>query len=1187
MQRLYSTCYYRWGLSSNIGISLRDGLEVAFSHFNSEEASDLGFNISLKTLDDGYEINKAENNLIEFIENYKVFGLIGTMGTPIVASELNFTRRYEKVNRSYIPVIGHFSGGMSLRAREGEPFPYQIINIRGSYFDEASAMIYFLLEHLSEIRRVSVFYQRDAYGQTGLDGITKSLKEKSLTVHSSGHYERNTADVTEGINQIFKGRPQAICMFGTYQAVAPFVIAAKKIDPNIVFMAVTFTSPAAVLKEMIKLGGSESSRNFYVTQGLPLYTTNSSELIQELNRDYTAYNKINTNVTAVDALLLEGYVTGRFAIEIFREMKLNGISPQDFTNESFLKTVYSTSIFDIGDLRIGPFGDTSCDLIGAGCRCNQGARKIWISAINETTEEYYEVPSTNFQFATCGVRFQLPKEILFAISANLETSQGMAFVNGLKVAFNAMNEKGVMNGITVSLLINDDKDNATVANDFAKTLKDKKVVALLLPMWNSSFSEARKTLSENFIPVVNDLRAYTNSPSVIQLIPSFNDIIQDLYLFAFNHLQLRKFSAVFSGEYQELQSQLISRLLEGFDQSVSSIFTMDNSDQILPSLSGAIFIVGNLSFTVSTINVLEKICSDCVYLISGLINAAELKGKIAVTAERKSFSTSNLPSVINSSSLVVKEFYEDLESLISIEISQVNKGKFCTLFNIEKDVFIGYITGLFVVEVMRRSKNMSDPVQFINSIYSTRVFQFHEVTFTGFLADENFDKVTGFHSLSYEMTGMDKLGFCNYGFEKNGITQVSDLQKHHFVEVLKNPNQCTNSLRTFHKKSTAVSVIMLTLCVAGIALTLLGVAYVYWKRNENIIKASEVVMVISVLLGIIMMYCIVIVKVGYPKLDSCMAIQWMDNVSFVLVFGSMGAKSYRVAIVLRDTKKIDIRNTFVKNKFFLYITVYGLCTLISTYILVWGIVSPKVLVLEDFRDQNVHECFQKGSSIWQLVPVIFQLLLLILGIFLTIQTRAAWAQFSEYKMNGIAMYNFSLSMLIIYLVEYAVYDLDLALAVTSAIIVYNATVKIFLTLGNKFRISEEELQKIKMSFGKTSSFGKGTSHQKDKKCRDATSSFTPSEIQKSEFQESQFLDISQKQLPKVEGGLRDGNDNAHLAKEYLKSSDAVRKKEGDKNLKEGIFGIPQDEQKCRSYRDIYSRRSFCAPTPQGELGGQP
>ncbi|KAJ3390371.1 hypothetical protein HDU92_000526 [Lobulomyces angularis] len=1046
------------GNSRFIGIRLKDGLDAAFSRFNTEEATTLGFSIKLITLDDGYEIETAKNNLIDFIENEEVFALIGTMGTPIVASELNFTRRYvsDKINREFIPVIGHFSGGMSLRAREGEPFPYQIINIRGSYFDESRAMIYFLLEHLSGIKRISVFYQKDAYGQTGLDGITKSLQEKSLSVHSTGHYERNTANVTEGINQIFKGKPQAICMFGTYQAIAPFVVAVKKINPNVVFMAVTFTSPAAVLNEMIKLGGIESSRNFYVTQGLPLYTSKSSSLVKELIRDHFAYQKVNSTVTSVHALFLEGYVTARFAIEIFKKMKLNGIPPEEFTNESFLKTVYSTSIFDIGDLRIGPFGDTSCDLIGAGCRCNQGARKIWISAVNETNQEYYEVPSTNFQFATCGVRFQLPKEIFFAISTNLETSRGMAFVNGLKIAFNAMNEKGVMNGITVSLLINNDGDNATVANDFAKTLKDKKVIALLLPMWNSSFSEARKTLNENSIPIVNDLRVYTSSPSVIQLIPSFFDNVQLLFTFAFNQLRVNTFSAIISTEFHEKEKELKDYLTSSYDQSLSSVILI-NYDEEIPFFSepGAIFIIGDESFTYITINKLEAKFVKSYYLIPTFVSSHDLKEKIPAQAEEKTFCTSSVLDYSESDNLIVRSFYKDAESIINYDLSESE--------------YISYLTGLFVVEVLRRSKNFTDPIEFINSIYTTRVFQFQEETFSGFYHHTIFDDTHAFSQNTYDEVDEDG-GFCNYGYFENFVTEVKNINKKYHVEVGNNQNLCLNSKKIYHHRNKISEVFMQIFSIIGITITILSIIYIILVRHENLVKASEINILITSLVGIAMMYCIVLIHVSFHKFDSCMLIQYLDNISFCFIFGGMVAKSYRVAVVLRKSKNIDVRNTFVKQKYFLYFVVFGSTAAICIYLVVWHLMNPKKLLLEDYNGTNIFECVQKYSNIWILVPIFFQLVFIVIGLFLTIQTRASWNQFSEYKLNGIAMYNFSFSMIIIYLVEFAVNDLDLALLVTSIIILYNATVKIFLTLGNKLSFKKEDLKVLRNSVSKNSSF---------------------------------------------------------------------------------------------------------------------
>lgn len=93
---------------------------------------------------------------------------------------------------------------------------------------------------------------------------------------------------------------------------------------------------------------------------------------------------------------LEGYIVGKLAVL--------GLSRVDssLSKNSFLRSVYQTGIFSIGELNIGPFSNTSTSF------CNQGMHTVYIAEFSSTGKNYTQVPDFTFQMQTCGVQYVTP-----------------------------------------------------------------------------------------------------------------------------------------------------------------------------------------------------------------------------------------------------------------------------------------------------------------------------------------------------------------------------------------------------------------------------------------------------------------------------------------------------------------------------------------------------------------------------------------------------------------------------------------------------------------------------------------------------------------------------------------------------------------------------------------------------------
>lgn len=222
------------GPSAELGLQFYQGAKLCFD----QQAAQTGRRaIELRFLDDGYEPERTAENTRKLIEQ-DVFALFGYIGTPTSLAALPLAVKDK------VPFFAPFSGAMALR----EPFHKNVFHLRASYQDETALMVK-QLTHLG-LKKVAVFYQNDAYGQAGLDGVTRALAAQQLKPVALGTVERNTVDVAQAVKTIVAAAPDAVVQVGSYKASAAFLRAARKAGYGGTFYNVSFVGTQALADEL-------------------------------------------------------------------------------------------------------------------------------------------------------------------------------------------------------------------------------------------------------------------------------------------------------------------------------------------------------------------------------------------------------------------------------------------------------------------------------------------------------------------------------------------------------------------------------------------------------------------------------------------------------------------------------------------------------------------------------------------------------------------------------------------------------------------------------------------------------------------------------------------------------------------------------------------------------------------------
>ena len=294
------------GPAAQLGIQFNQGAKLFFDQLNA--AGGVGKRmVEIRTLDDGYEPDRCAENTRKLLAD-DVFALFGYVGTPTsLAAVPLFTQ-------AKVPFFAPFTGAESLR----QPFNRLVFHVRASYYDE-TAHIVRQLTNLG-LKKIAVFYQNDAYGKAGLDGVTKALADLKLAPEATATVERNSTDVKAAVDKLVPAMPDAVVQISAYGASAAFVRAARKAGFRGTFYNVSFVGTQALADELGKDGAG-----VVVSQVVPSPYQPSRQITREfLDAIKKAGDKVQPNYSS-----MEGFLAARIFTEGLRQAAASGKISRD------------------------------------------------------------------------------------------------------------------------------------------------------------------------------------------------------------------------------------------------------------------------------------------------------------------------------------------------------------------------------------------------------------------------------------------------------------------------------------------------------------------------------------------------------------------------------------------------------------------------------------------------------------------------------------------------------------------------------------------------------------------------------------------------------------------------------------------------------------------------------------------
>jgi ABC-type branched-subunit amino acid transport system substrate-binding protein len=257
------------GPSRSLGIELYRGSKAYFDFIN-EQGGINGQKIYIKAYDDGYNPGPALMNTINLVENDKVLLLFNYVGTPTTVRVLPLLQKY---SAEHIYLFCPFTGVSTVRK---PPYNELVFNLRASYHTETAVLVDNFVRQ--GYKKIGVFYQVDAYGRDGWQGIQKALHKHGLSINAEATYRRGakfTDSFFRQANHFLKQKVDAIICIASYQAAAGFIRDVRNLGHDVPIANISFVDPEAMGNLLFKLEnktGKTYTDNLINTQVVPFYS---------------------------------------------------------------------------------------------------------------------------------------------------------------------------------------------------------------------------------------------------------------------------------------------------------------------------------------------------------------------------------------------------------------------------------------------------------------------------------------------------------------------------------------------------------------------------------------------------------------------------------------------------------------------------------------------------------------------------------------------------------------------------------------------------------------------------------------------------------------------------------------------------------------------------------------------------
>jgi ABC-type branched-subunit amino acid transport system substrate-binding protein len=338
------------GTAAALGTELYRGAQAYYDEVN-DRGGIYGRPISVAVLDDRYEPLPCVMNTLRLLEEEAAFLLSGYVGTPTLTRALPFIMHYAREHDENLAVVGVYTGAQPQRE---PPYGAYVFNIRASYRQEMMGLVDQFWR--AGAREFGVFYQIDAYGRSGTDGVARGLARRGTTIAVEATYARGAkfeVDMSLAVKALRTGRAEVVLCTGAYQGCAAFIRSARDLGWNVPISNLSFVGSEALLHLLTEHGrktGRDYTRAIINSQVVPSYDdltlpgVKEYRVLMDKNNPAIPHSLRDPSYTprSYSFTGLEGFINAKVIVEGLRRAGPN------LNRRGFRQALESLQDFDLG-----------------------------------------------------------------------------------------------------------------------------------------------------------------------------------------------------------------------------------------------------------------------------------------------------------------------------------------------------------------------------------------------------------------------------------------------------------------------------------------------------------------------------------------------------------------------------------------------------------------------------------------------------------------------------------------------------------------------------------------------------------------------------------------------------------------------------------------------------------------------
>jgi ABC-type branched-subunit amino acid transport system substrate-binding protein len=311
------------GAFAPVGVPFNAGIESYFKKIN-DEGGIQGRQLVFKHVDDEFDPVKGKAALSSFVEDEKVFAIVGHFGTPVVAATIEDIKSYG------IPAVYFATGIGQLYNDKAEGADRGIFPVQPIYKTEGKIMIARAVGDFGA-KKIGIIYTNDDAGKDLLWGAQEMAKELSVELVEQ-QVAAGATDVSSAVTSIKDANVDFI-VGAAIQATIPTIIkelAAQNVNKDVI---TTYVNVSPVIAQGVV---NEIAGKFDVYgNGWVSFEGERAKALEEFSKFTVGYE---TNVYA-----MTGWIAAHFFVEGLK--RVDGV----ITWENYMDALESAPI-------INPFG---------------------------------------------------------------------------------------------------------------------------------------------------------------------------------------------------------------------------------------------------------------------------------------------------------------------------------------------------------------------------------------------------------------------------------------------------------------------------------------------------------------------------------------------------------------------------------------------------------------------------------------------------------------------------------------------------------------------------------------------------------------------------------------------------------------------------------------------------------------